>query len=139
MHHERLAGQRHQRLRPVGAETYSPSCRGHDRRRTHSTSSGLHVVYTWSCGDCDSAKTTGQHDAGPDMTKAPEYTGARVMVWITSAGEHLVEKGFGLVFVGVLGQRQLRDEDLASLGQHALLPCRESAVLLPPPDRKSVV
>src|SRR4029079_5885549 len=51
-----------------------------------------------------------------------------------SGGEHLVEDGLGLVLVGVLGQGQLGDEDLARLGQHPLLAGREATVTLAAPQ-----
>src|SRR5690606_6679013 len=49
----------------------------------------------------------------------------------TSGGQHLVEDRLGLLLLGVLRQRELRDEDLASLREHALLAGRQPAVRVP--------
>jgi hypothetical protein len=51
-----------------------------------------------------------------------------------SGGQDLVEEGLGLVLVGVLGQRQLRHQDLSRLGQHALLTCGKATVLVAAPE-----
>jgi len=40
-----------------------------------------------------------------------------------SGGQHLVNEGLSLVFVGVLSQGDLAAEDLEGLAQHALLAC----------------
>src|SRR6478752_1064089 len=51
-----------------------------------------------------------------------------------SGSQDLVEDGLGLVLVGVLGERQLADQDLAGLGEHALLAGRQAAVLVAAPQ-----
>src|SRR5919112_2673499 len=51
-----------------------------------------------------------------------------------SGSEDLVEQRLGLVLVGVLGERQLGDEDLPGLGEHPLLTGREPAVALATPQ-----
>src|SRR6266536_4095594 len=51
-----------------------------------------------------------------------------------SLGEHLVEDQFCLVFVGALGKGELADQDLAGLGEHALLAGRKTAVLVATPQ-----
>src|SRR5690606_22002705 len=51
-----------------------------------------------------------------------------------SGGEDLVEDGLGLGFVGLLGEGELGDEDLARLGQHPLLPGGQAAVLVAAPQ-----
>src|SRR4051794_12684630 len=53
---------------------------------------------------------------------------------LSSAGEGLVEQVLCLVLVCVLSEGELADEDLAGLGDHALLACRQAAVLVPPPE-----
>src|SRR5687767_1136687 len=45
-----------------------------------------------------------------------------------SGGQDLVEDGLGLLLLGVLRQGELGDEDLACLGEHALLAGGEPAV-----------
>src|SRR5690242_1185393 len=51
-----------------------------------------------------------------------------------SAGQDLVEEGFGLVLVGLLGQRELTDQYLPGLGEHPLLACRQAAFLVATPQ-----
>src|SRR3954451_20511245 len=51
-----------------------------------------------------------------------------------SGSKDLVEDRFRLVLVGVLCQSQLRDQDLARLGQHPLLAGGQPAVTLPAPQ-----
>src|SRR3978361_1193781 len=51
-----------------------------------------------------------------------------------SGGEDLVEQDLGLVLVGALGERELADQDLTGLGEHALLPRREATVLVAAPE-----
>ena len=48
--------------------------------------------------------------------------------------ENLVEQCAGLLLVALLSQRELGDEDLARLGEHALLPCGKTAVLITTPQ-----
>ena len=50
------------------------------------------------------------------------------------AGEDLVEDGVGLVLVGVLGERELGDEDLPGLGEHALLAGGQATVVVAAPE-----
>src|SRR5918993_4353442 len=51
-----------------------------------------------------------------------------------SGREDLVEDGLGLLLVGLLRERELGDEDLAGLGEHALLAGRQAAVLVAAPQ-----
>ena len=51
-----------------------------------------------------------------------------------SGGENLVEDGLSLVLVGLLCERELGDEDLTGLGQHALLASGEATVLVTTPQ-----
>src|SRR6202034_239853 len=51
-----------------------------------------------------------------------------------SGREDLVEQRLGLVLVGLLGQGKLADEDLPCLGEHALLPGRQTALPVPAPQ-----
>src|SRR3546814_18800548 len=57
----------------------------------------------------------------------------RVQSSATSAGQDLIEDGFRLVLVGLLGQPQLGDEELASLRQQAPLPGRPAPDTPPEP------
>src|SRR4051794_27600063 len=59
---------------------------------------------------------------------------ARPTVSQESGGENLVEDGLGLVLVGVLGKSKLRHKDLASLGEHSLLPGRQPTLTLTAPQ-----
>src|SRR3954470_1365947 len=52
----------------------------------------------------------------------------------SSAGEDLVEEDLGLVLVGALGERELADQDLPGLREHALLAGREATVLVTAPE-----
>src|SRR5260370_37099274 len=45
-----------------------------------------------------------------------------------------MEEGLGLVLVGLLGQRELADQDLPRLGQHPLLARGQAALAVPPPQ-----
>ena len=45
-----------------------------------------------------------------------------------------LEQGFGLVLVGLLGQRELADQNLPGLGKHPLLARGEASLPLPPPE-----
>src|SRR5690349_18300225 len=49
-------------------------------------------------------------------------------------GKNLVEESLGLVLVGLLGQGQLAHQDLARLGEHALLARGQAALPVPPPQ-----
>src|SRR5690606_36762117 len=49
-------------------------------------------------------------------------------------GEDLVEQGLGLAVVGALRERELADENLPRLGEHALLTSGKSAILLAAPQ-----
>src|SRR5690348_3141177 len=49
-------------------------------------------------------------------------------------GENLVEDARGLLLVGLLGERELGDQDLTCLREHALLTGREAAVLVATPQ-----
>src|SRR5665647_462498 len=51
-----------------------------------------------------------------------------------SGSENLVEDGLSLVLVRLLCKRELGDEDLTGLGQHALLPSGEATVLVTTPQ-----
>ena len=51
-----------------------------------------------------------------------------------SALEDLVQHALGLLLGDLLGQRQLGDEHLAGLGEHALLPRRQAAIVVPAPQ-----
>src|SRR5665647_1231015 len=51
-----------------------------------------------------------------------------------SGSENLVEDGLSLVLVRLLRKRELGDEDLTGLGQHALLPSGEATVLVTTPQ-----
>src|SRR5690606_15630531 len=51
-----------------------------------------------------------------------------------SGVENLVEKGFRLVLIGLLGESELADEDLAGLGEHALLARGQTTLAVPPPQ-----
>src|SRR5690606_20207072 len=70
----------------------------------------------------------------PNNTSAPVHPDRGPRRYRALLSEHLVEQRFGFVLVGVLRQRQLRDEDLAGFGQHALLAGRQTAVTLPAPQ-----
>src|SRR6185369_12900697 len=51
-----------------------------------------------------------------------------------SGGENLVEENLGLVLVGPLGERELADQDLPGLGEHALLPRGQPTLPVPTPQ-----
>src|SRR3954470_4240165 len=53
---------------------------------------------------------------------------------LESGSEDLVEDGLCLLLVGLLRERQLGDEDLTGLGEHALLAGRQATVLVPTPQ-----
>src|SRR5699024_390169 len=69
---------------------------------------------------------------GPARTEQEPRTGtvrgSCESMSVASGREHLVEDGLGLLLLGVLGERELRDEDLAGLREHALLAGREATV-----------
>ena len=50
-----------------------------------------------------------------------------------SRSQNLIEDGFRLGVVGAFGKRQLTDQNLARLGQHALLARGQAALLVAPP------
>src|ERR1700727_4005227 len=64
--------------------------------------------------------------SAPPTTRASGRSG--------SGGQNLVEDDLGLRVVGVLSQRQLTDEDLPGLGQHALLASGQAAFLIAAPQ-----
>src|SRR5947199_114082 len=49
-------------------------------------------------------------------------------------GQDLVEECFGFVLVGALGERELADEDLPGLGEHALLAGGQAALTVAAPQ-----
>src|SRR6266568_8805152 len=51
-----------------------------------------------------------------------------------SGREDLVEQRLGLVLVGLLGERELADEDLPGLREHALLAGRQAALAVTAPE-----
>src|SRR5690606_2106907 len=51
-----------------------------------------------------------------------------------SGREDLVENRRGLLLIGLLGERQLGDQDLAGLREHPLLAGREAAILVATPQ-----
>src|SRR6266702_3122581 len=51
-----------------------------------------------------------------------------------SGREDLVEQRLGLVLVGLLGERELADEDLPGLREHALLAGRQAALAVTTPE-----
>src|SRR3954452_10369089 len=59
----------------------------------------------------------GPASTAPDVPPRPRAGGPAE----SSGGEHLVQDFGCLVFVSLLGQRQFGNQDLAGLGQHALL------------------
>src|SRR6185312_14676099 len=69
-----------------------------------------------------------------DSMSSPETRTTPVTVMNRSGGEDLVEQHLGLVFVGPLGERELADEDLPGLGEHALLPRGQAALTVTPPQ-----
>ena len=50
------------------------------------------------------------------------------------SSEDLVEQHLGVVFVGAFGERELADQNLAGLGEHALLAGRQAAITLTTPE-----
>src|SRR4029450_7839893 len=62
------------------------------------------------------------------------WGGARCSVDQWSGSQNLVEQDLGLVLVGALGERELTDQDLAGLREHALLAGRQATVLVPAPE-----
>src|SRR6476646_1350508 len=49
-------------------------------------------------------------------------------------GENFVEQGFGLVLVGAFGEGELAHENLARLGEHALLAGGQTALAVAAPQ-----
>src|SRR6056297_878856 len=68
--------------------------------------------------------------AGTKAATRP-WAGGSLIGGIASGREDLVEDGLGLVLVGLLGQGQFAYQNLAGLGQHALLAGGKATLLLP--------
>src|SRR5947209_12101463 len=64
----------------------------------------------------------------------PVFSATRASGPSGSGGQNLVEDGLRLGVVGALGQRQLTDQNLACLGQHALLAGGQAALLVTAPQ-----
>ena len=67
-------------------------------------------------------------------TRATTATVSFVVLQSGRGREDLVENGLCLLGVSALGERELSDENLTSLGEHALLTSGKSAVLLTTPQ-----
>src|SRR5689334_13573220 len=82
--------------------------------------------------------------ASPGQRKPARYSSRELVSGCTSTpvptrgtalgGKNLVEESLGLVLVGLLGQGQLAHQDLARLGEHALLARGQPALPVPPPQ-----
>src|SRR6266568_979639 len=82
--------------------------------------------------------------ASPGHSRPAKYSSRELLSGCTSTpvptrgtdsgGKDLVEQGFGLVLIGLLGQRQLAHQDLPRLGEHALLARGQATFLVPPPQ-----
>src|ERR1700682_1481118 len=73
----------------------------------------------------------------PAASRSPDPaagTTATVRIASGRGGQHLVEDDCRLGVVGVLGQRQLTDQDLPRLGQHPLLARGKAALLVTTPQ-----
>src|SRR5690242_13909141 len=72
------------------------------------------------------------------MAAAVTGTAAAIAAYGWGSGhglaEHLVEHDLGLVLVRALGERELTDQDLPGLGQHALLTGGETPVTVAAPQ-----
>src|SRR5690606_19845919 len=75
-----------------------------------------------------------RHRAPRHFTVLCVSSAERAGLRLGSGGEYLVEQGLGLVLVGVLRERELADQNLARLGEHALLTGGETALALTTPQ-----
>src|SRR5690625_3933025 len=75
---------------------------------------------------------------GPGRSAAGGLNGStrrlRTRFGTGSGGEDLIEDRLGIGLIGLLGQRQLGDQNLPRLGEHPLLPGREATVLVAAPQ-----
>jgi hypothetical protein len=97
---DRLAREQGHGLGDAGAQPLPRSGGGNDR----DDGAGFHGGH---------ATDTNAHRPGSAVGVADAINGSGL--------QDLVEDGLGLVLVGVLGQGQLADQDLARLAEHALL------------------